>query len=80
MAWPTTNDPRTEFVTLRLTKSEAADLDAYAKAKRMKRSAAVRSCVDRVIAAEARRNAQQKAPSTARPGGRVAERTNEEDA
>lgn len=27
MAWPTTDNPRTEFVTLRMTADEAAELD-----------------------------------------------------
>lgn len=56
MAWPTTNDPRTEFVTVRFTVSEAADIDwlrGHTNAK--SRSAAVRGAVDRVIAAERKR-------------------------
>lgn len=62
MAWPTTNDPRTEFITLRLTVSEAAELDRYASLRGFRsRSAAVRDATARVIAAEARkaRRAQQ---------------------
>lgn len=61
MSWPTTNDPRTEFVTMRFTKSEAADIDwliGHTNAKN--RSVAVRGCVDRVIAAEKRRAKKQK--------------------
>lgn len=56
MSWPTTNDPRTEFVTVRFTKSEMADvlwLQGHTNAK--DRSAAVRQCVDRVVAAERKR-------------------------
>lgn len=61
MTWPTTDDPRTEFITLRLTKSEAADLDSFRQTGNFKsRSAAVRNCVDRVIAAEKRRKAKAK--------------------
>lgn len=61
MSWPTTDDPRTEFITLRLTVSEAADLDAYRQTGGFKsRSAAVRNCVDRVIAAEKRRAKRAK--------------------
>ncbi len=61
MAWPTTDKPRTEFITLRLTADEAADLDAYRSAGGFKsRSAAVRDAVDRVIAAEKRRAARKK--------------------
>lgn len=60
MSWPTTNDPRTEFVTLRLTVSEAADLDNYAATRGLSRSAAVRESVGRVIAAEKRRMARTR--------------------
>jgi hypothetical protein len=61
MSWPTTNDPRTEFVTVRFTASEAADIDwliGYTNAKN--RSAAVRSAVDRVVHAERKRAAKQR--------------------
>lgn len=50
MAWPTTDNPRTEFVTLRLTADEAADLDAYAAARGLNRSAAVRAAVAYAVA------------------------------
>jgi predicted transcriptional regulator len=60
MSWPTTKDPRTEFVTLRLTVSEAAELDSYAQKRRLSRSAAVREAVGRVIAAERRRAAKAR--------------------
>jgi len=61
MSWPTTDDPRTEFITLRLTVAEAADLDAYRQAGNFKsRSAAVRNCVDRVVAAEKKRKKRTK--------------------
>lgn len=61
MSWPTTDDPRTEFITLRLTRSEAADLESYkSKGGFKNRSAAVRNCVDRVIAAEKRRAKRAK--------------------
>lgn len=55
MAWPTTNNPRTEFVTLRLTASEAAELDVFAQTLGTSRSGAVRDAVSRVIRAEARK-------------------------
>lgn len=61
MAWPTTNDPRTNFVTVRFTDDEIADvlwLQGVVNAK--DRSAAVRQCVDRVVAAERRRAKKQK--------------------
>lgn len=60
MSWPTTDDPRTEFVTLRLTKGEAATLDTYAKSKQFTRSAAVRDAVIRVVNAEAKRTKRDK--------------------
>lgn len=70
MAWPTTDDPRTEFVTLRLTVSEAAELDAFAaKFHGGVRSRAVRSAVERVLAAEKRRAAKAKRSRT--PGGKM---------
>lgn len=61
MAWPTTNNPRTEFVTLRLTADEAQDLDAFASKRSLSRSAAVRDAVGRVIAAEKKRAARTTA-------------------
>lgn len=73
MGWPTTNDPREVFVTLRLTKSEAADLDAYRAARNLNRSAAVRDATSRVIAAEKKRAARQRPISTAKPSGRLRE-------
>jgi Arc/MetJ-type ribon-helix-helix transcriptional regulator len=68
MAWPTTNDPRTEFVTLRLTVGEMGDVDAaVASGPHKNRSAFVRSCVERCLAADARR-AKRNQPSEATPG------------
>lgn len=53
MAWPTTQDPRTEFVTVRFTAQEAQDIDwLIGKTNAKSRSAAVRDAVDRVIAVE----------------------------
>lgn len=61
MAWPTTSNPRTEFVTLRLTVDEAQDLDWLMQTTRTKnRSAALRNAFERVVAAE-RRKQQKKA-------------------
>lgn len=55
MAWPTTDDPRTEFVTVRFTASEAADLLwLQGRLNAKNRSAALRQCADRVIAHEKR--------------------------
>lgn len=73
MAWPTTTDPRTEFVTLRLTVSEAADLDLYADSRGLSRSAAVRDAVNRVIAADKRRARKQKRSGAPGPGKRDAD-------
>lgn len=58
MAWPTTSDPKTEFVTLRLTVGEAATLDAAAQAAGQNRSKFVREAVRRVLAADARKAAR----------------------
>lgn len=66
MGWPTTDDPKTELVTLRLTVGQMADLDTHAKANGHSRSAYVRSCVDRVIAAE-----KKRALKKTRSGGAV---------
>jgi hypothetical protein len=65
MSWPTTDDPRTEFVTVRFTADEAADiawLQGITNAKN--RSAAVRQCVDRVVSNEKRRAAKSKTERT----------------
>lgn len=62
MAWPTTKEPRTEFVTLRLTKAEAADLDRAVSSSpsHQTRSAYVRTALERVLAADARKAARKK--------------------
>lgn len=65
MAWPTTDEPRTNFVTVRFTDAEMADvlwLQGVVNAK--DRSTAVRQCVDRVVAAERKRAAKQRRAST----------------
>jgi hypothetical protein len=78
VAWPTTDNPRTEFVTTRFTVDEAADIDwliAHTGAKN--RSAALRNAVDRVVAAEKKRAARQKKQSA--PGPRVLDTDDEQD-
>lgn len=56
MSWPTTSNPRTEFVTLRLTVDEAADLDWLGGVTNGRnRSDTMRKALDRVISAEKRR-------------------------
>lgn len=69
MAWPTTSDPRTEFVTLRLTVAEAAELDALRAATGQNRSEAVRDCVARVIAAHNRKSRKRAALSQPNDAG-----------
>lgn len=65
MAWPRTKDPRTEFVTVRFTADEAADiLWLMGQTNARNRSTAVRDCVDRVVAAERKRAARSKAVRT----------------
>jgi len=61
MAWPTTDDPRTKFVTVRFTEDESDDIDWLIQQTNAKdRSAAVRQCVDRVVAAERKRAARAR--------------------
>ncbi len=56
MSWPTTTDPKTEFVTVRFTVDEAADIAWLQGVTNSKnRSAAIRQCVDRVVSAEKKR-------------------------
>jgi hypothetical protein len=70
MAWPTTSDPRTEFVTLRLTVGEAADLDWLIAATGAKdRSNCLRESLNRVVRAERRRATKQKRSGA--PGGKM---------
>lgn len=57
MAWPTTDDPRTVFVTVRFTESEADDMDTYLDGSR---SNAVRDSVGRAVAIEKRRRARKR--------------------
>lgn len=65
MAWPTTNDPRTEFVTVRFTVDEAADIDwLRGQTNSKSRSAAVRGAVDRVVSAEKKRAAKARTQRT----------------
>lgn len=78
MAWPTTDNPRTEFVTTRFTADEAADIDwLTAQTGAKNRSAALRSAVDRVVAAERRKAAKQKKQSV--PGPRARDEADEQD-
>jgi hypothetical protein len=55
MAWPTTDDPRTVFVTIRLTADEASDLDVLVAATESSRSSVVRGAVDHRIATARKR-------------------------
>lgn len=67
MAWPTTNDPKTEFVTLRLTVGEAADLDVAAANAGERRSSYVRAAVEEKIA----RDQQARAKTRKKSRGKV---------
>lgn len=61
MAWPTTDEPRENFATVRFTDDEAADIDWLKGVLGVKsRSAAIRNAVDRVVAAEKRRAKKAK--------------------
>lgn len=56
MSWPTTDDPRTEFVTVRLTVAEAADVDwLRSRTNAPSRSAVVRDSLDKIITVERKR-------------------------
>lgn len=69
MAWPTTTNPRTEFITLRLTADEAADVDwLQGQTGGKNRSDTVRRALDRVVSAEKKRAAKQKKVSAPGPG------------
>lgn len=61
MAWPTTDEPRENFTTVRWTDDEYADVEWLKSITGVKdRSAAIRNAVARVVAAERRRAAKQK--------------------
>lgn len=65
MAWPTTNDPRTEFATMRMTETEDADLDWGCRLLGVSRSEFLRDAsaekIERLRRAE--RRAQKKGGS-----------------
>ena len=65
MAWPTTNEPRTNFVTVRLTDAEHADLLwLQGRVGAKDRSAALRQSMERVVKAERKREAKTKKHDT----------------
>lgn len=45
MAWPTTAEPRDNFLTLRLTDAEQAEVDAYVKRRGERRSTSAREAL-----------------------------------
>lgn len=49
MAWPTTSEPRTNFLNLRLTDAEQAELDAYLQMTGLDRSTAARTAMFKQI-------------------------------
>lgn len=63
MAWPKTDDPRTEFTTVRFTRSEAADIDSLIATdpdNYPSRSAVVRAATDLLITRERRKQKKAK--------------------
>jgi hypothetical protein len=61
MGWPTTDEPRNKFVTVRLTEDENDELIAHVTAENHKdRSAATRDAMFRVIRADKRRRAKDR--------------------
>lgn len=70
MSWPETDDPRTEFVTVRFTVGESDDLDwLISQTGAKNRSDAVRTACDRVVAAEKKRATRLK--KAAAPGPKM---------
>lgn len=59
MAWPTTDNPRTEFISVRLTADEATALEMYASANAISRSEALRDAV-RLLTGGASKKAGKK--------------------
>lgn len=55
MAWPTTDDPKTEFITVRLTVTEEALVAAAASNAGQNRSVYLRECVRRCVEADRRK-------------------------
>lgn len=68
MAWPTTSDPRTEFVTLRLTVGESADLDWLCSQVSQSRSEATRDALAEKVARERAKQVKQQARKTKKNG------------
>lgn len=60
MAWPTSKNPKTELISLRLPSDEVAEMNAAAKARGLSRSAWLRDAARRVIAADKARAAREK--------------------
>jgi len=80
MAWPTTTNPRTEFVTLRLTVDEAADLDwLQAQTSARSRSEALRTAFERVVKAERKRARGSAASKKRKPGPGMVDPGHESD-
>lgn len=70
MAWPTTSNPRRNFVTLRITDDEANDLDwLMAEMKARSRSEALRTALHRVVRAQRRKAARATSPVSPASGG-----------
>lgn len=63
MAWPTSSNPKVTFVTCRFPADEAGDLETAASAAGMSKSAYLRDCVRRVIAADRKKAARLKGGS-----------------
>lgn len=56
MGWPTTDEPRDNFLTLRLTDAEQAEVDAYANRRGEKRTPAAREALLEHIRADNQSN------------------------
>lgn len=69
MAWPTTDDPRTRFATLRMTADEDDDLDWACRSRGVSRSEFLRTASANEIARERKAHkARQKKQSAKEEG------------
>lgn len=70
MAWPTSNDPRVKFATMRMTETEDDDVDWASRRRNVSRSEFLREAVSNEVARERRAAAkEQKAQQAQKKGG-----------
>lgn len=64
MGWPTTSEPRDNFVTVRLTDAEKAEVDAYVQHIGENQSTAARGAMFKTIRAEMAPKTKKKGRET----------------